>query len=660
MKVLARQLPIAALLALPGALTAYTGFQAGGFFAGTQGFLVVVLAIALVLWVTLAGNPLAGASPALAIAAGALALFAVWVLVSASWSDSPARALLEFDRALLYLLVLVLFGLLPMTPDRLRWIVRGVALAMLALCIAAFVSRTLPDLLPTGEEFNETRLAYPITYSNALGLLAALGAIFALHMTSSEQEPRAVRILAAAAVPVFAVTAYLTFSRGGIAAGAIGVLFYLVLGVPRLILTGLVTVVPATVVALTAAYRAGALAASDVTTATAVAQGQRVAHTVALCAVGAAIARALLLLVDDLVVRRSRWLPRPVVVAAVTLALAGAGLAFVSVGGPGYMQRQYELFVQRPSVTETGDARDRLLAASSNGRIDFWKRGVRSFESERFHGHGAGSYQLLWNRDRPYFFQLVDGHSLYVESLAELGAVGFGLLVVALLALLWGIVRRIRGPDRALFVCVLAATATWALRAGLDWDWEMPVLTLWVFAIGGATLATPVGPGQRGRPATARTQGRLLRVVVAVGLLVLAVTPARVALSQRHLNESVSAFARGDCPSTVNQALASIDAIAVRPEPYELLGYCDVRLGAPALGVRAMNSAVTRDPGNWQYRYGLALVRAAAGLDPRPAARRALQLNPREPLAQEAVRAFDTSNRRLWRARALSSELPST
>ena len=43
--------------------------------------------------------------------AGALALFVVWTLLSGGWSDAPARALVEFDRALLYLLMLVFIGL---------------------------------------------------------------------------------------------------------------------------------------------------------------------------------------------------------------------------------------------------------------------------------------------------------------------------------------------------------------------------------------------------------------------------------------------------------------------------------------------------------------------------------------------------------------------
>src|SRR4051794_4938833 len=91
----ARSAALGGLLLLPGVLTVYTAFHGGGFFAGTQGGLAVVLALLLLLRITLAEHPFAGAGRLLAVTAGCLALFAAWALLSASWSDAPARALLE-------------------------------------------------------------------------------------------------------------------------------------------------------------------------------------------------------------------------------------------------------------------------------------------------------------------------------------------------------------------------------------------------------------------------------------------------------------------------------------------------------------------------------------------------------------------------------------
>src|SRR4051795_301411 len=97
-------------LTLPGVVTAWLGFRAGGFFPGQVGLVATVLALLLVLRITVAQRPFEGWSPALALGSGALAGLAVWTLASSAWSDAPARALSEFDRTLLYGLVLVLTG----------------------------------------------------------------------------------------------------------------------------------------------------------------------------------------------------------------------------------------------------------------------------------------------------------------------------------------------------------------------------------------------------------------------------------------------------------------------------------------------------------------------------------------------------------------------
>ena len=65
-----------------------------------------------------------------------------------------------------------------------------------------------------------------------------------------------------------------------------------------------------------------------------------------------------------------------------------------------------------------------------------------------------------------------------------------------------------------------------------------------------------------------------------------------------------------------------------------------------------MKRAVHYDPGNWETYYALALAQAAAGIDPRPAAARALRMNPLEPLTQQEVREFRTSSPTEWVKRA--------
>jgi len=170
-------------------------------------------------------------------------------------------------------------------------------------------------------------------------------------------------------------------------------------------------------------------------------------------------------------------------------------------------------------------------------------------------------------------------------------------------------------------------------------------VTLPVLALGAAALAT-------GGPATIRAfqpavMTRIAAVLCVAGLLL--ILPARIALSQVRFDSGQRAYERGDCVTASESARRSIAVLANRPEPFAILGRCDARRGRADSGVRRMRSAVERDPDNWHYRYGLALVRARAGLDPRQAAQEALQRNPRSARAQDAVRQFRTADPARWR-----------
>jgi hypothetical protein len=223
-----------------------------------------------------------------------------------------------------------------------------------------------------------------------------------------------------------------------------------------------------------------------------------------------------------------------------------------------------------------------------------------------------------------------------------------------MLAILIVVARRARGPDRAAHGALLAAALAWTVHAGVDWDWELPATTFWLFGLSGFALAAPIDS-----PVSAlAAPGRTARVVAGLGVLAIAVMPVLTAVSQRRLERAVDAFNAGDCATAVDASLSSIDALSIRPEPFALLGYCDIRLGQPQLAVRVMETAVERDPANWEYRYGLAMAQAVAGLDPRPAARRARELSPRETLARDAVERFRGGSRTTWRARALRAPLP--
>jgi O-antigen ligase len=540
--------------------------------------------------------------------------------------------------------------LIPRGRWRIVWITRGLAIGALAVCTVSLITRVLPNVWPTSPGVADNRLSYPVTYWNALGLLAAIGILLALGITSNPRENRLVRAFAAAGVPIAAATLFLTFSRGAIAALAIGLVTFLAIGRSRALIGALFATVPTTAVALLVTYHANLLDSVDPTTPGAIAQGRTVAAGVAAAALAAGLIRAAVRTPKK---NRPEKSPNRFGISARTRAAVVAGvlaaivLAGVAAGGPAWVSRRYDQFISGATIPGT-DFRTRLTNSSSNGRSELWRVGLKAFASEPISGTGAGTYEFSWYRYRKVTMSVVDAHSLYVETLSELGLVGLVLLLGTVVAILATLARRARqraGPNRVIYAALFSAAVAWALHSVVDWDWEMPVVTAWVFAAGGAALAAR-------NPVAHRSPGAGARVPIAVGLLVVAVTPTLLMLSQTHIQRAANAFRAGNCSRAESQALASIDVLALRPEPYQILGYCDISDGRAQDAVAAMKEAVNQEPGSWEYHYGLAIADAYAGIDPRAQMATVLRMDPHDPLVEELRPVLRTGAKTVWLATA--------
>jgi O-antigen ligase len=130
----------------------------------------------------------------------------------------------------------------------------------------------------------------------------------------------------------------------------------------------------------------------------------------------------------------------------------------------------------------------RLVRLQSN-RYDYWRVAVKAFNAEPLRGVGAGGWAVWWLRYRDIDDFAQDAHSLPLQTLAELGLVGLALL----LAFLGGIALAARDAYRAdpsLAAGPIAGFVVWVAHAPLDWDWQMPAVTLIAMVLGGALLAT--------------------------------------------------------------------------------------------------------------------------------------------------------------------------
>ena len=135
-------------------------------------------------------------------------------------------------------------------------------------------------------------------------------------------------------------------------------------------------------------------------------------------------------------------------------------------------------------------------ASSSSYRVEYWRAAIDEAAEHPLLGSGAGSYWLSWREHRTVDLGVRDAHSLYVETLSELGPVGL-VLVVSLVAVpLLATLRRRGDPTSAL---AGAAFAVFAVHAGLDWDWEMPVVTLTALGCAGVALARSSTPPKEER-----------------------------------------------------------------------------------------------------------------------------------------------------------------
>jgi O-antigen ligase len=624
-----------ALMLLPGALVVFMAFNAGGFFPAAPAAAAIVLAQILLVRIVRARDPLEGLTPAALLAIACLGLYAALTLASALWSHSTSRALIEFDRAGMYLLVLVLFATVRASAANLRWLVRGLAVGVWIVCLAGLTSRVAPDVWHTAPDVSNQRLSYPVTYWNALGLLAALGIILTLHLTCTRGEGRLMRVVAAGMLPLLTATLFFTFSRGAIAAGAIGLVVYVLVARPTALVGGLLATVPATAVLIVIAFHANLLDTVDPTTPAAVAQGHRVALAAVVCvAICAALRLLLATRLDDRLhwFAGRRWTSSSGARAAVGGAAAAAIAVVIALGAPHALAQDWNRFFSGVAPRgNQGDLRQRLTDPSNNGRSELWKVALRGFAADPVHGRGAGTYQVLWDRERPHFAYTVNAHSLYLQAMAELGIPGLLLLVGLVATVLVGLARRARGAQRSLYGVLLATSVVWAVHAGVDWDWEMPVVTLPFF------VAAGLGLSGRGASLGRWAHGRVPRIVLAALCLAAVVLPVLLIGSQSRLTEAERALYTSNCSKAAAAAKSSVSWLGARPEPYEILGFCDLQRGLPTPAVAQMRQAVQRDPSSWERYFALALARAAAGVDPRPAAARALQLNPHEPLTQQAV-----------------------
>jgi hypothetical protein len=431
-----------------------------------------------------------------------LALLAVWTALSVTWAPLGSRAEDDAQRMLLYLGAFTAGVALLDQPWVRRQLEPLLALGALVVTGYGLVERLLPGLVELDRSLtSDGRLEQPVTYWNAEGAIAAIGLVLAVRVAGDPRRPRTARSAAAAGGVVLALTTYLTFSRGALAAVGAGLLVLLALAPDgRAQLRAAVVVVGAGALAT--------LVASGLDTVVSLERGDQGDAGDGLVMLGALI--ALCLAAGWLAVRaradeperRRRLTPpvsRPRLIGGLALvAVLGAVLGVALLEG-----------TPKTVSPESGTDPSRLASADSN-RYRYWEVAIDMVGEHPLAGAGSGAFFVNWRRLDDRVDQASDAHSLYLETAAELGLVGLALLA----AFLAGVVAccvRLGRDDPAALAGLAAGGVVWAVHAGLDWDWEMPAVTLPALLLAAAAVAwseqdepqRPLEPLDEARPAGA-------------------------------------------------------------------------------------------------------------------------------------------------------------
>ena len=608
----------------------YLALQGGGYDLIARSELGV-----LAWWIVLLGV-LAGVLPRARfgvsawIAVGLLGCFLAWTWIAAGWTPSVERTLAEAARVATYLGALVL-GLACCRTGNARWLVLGLACSIGLVSFLADLSRLIPSWFPKPADRNfyaESRLSYPFDYSDGVGEFASLGLPLLLY-AAGEARTLAGRALAAAALPTVVLCLALTLSRGGLLAAAIGLAFFFALVPNRLPKLAIGLVAAATSAFVLAELLSNPAVHNGFEAAGAPGQRRTVLLALLAACVVTGLAQAGIALAGRRVAR-PRWLTvsrRGAAITAAGLALAfTAGVVVIFASGASH--HLWTDFKRPAPPAVHGNAYFRLFSLSGSRRYQYWHVALDAYRSHRLKGIGPGTFDLYWAQHQTLGEFIRNAHSLYIETLAELGLIGFVLILGFVLAVLaGGVVRtfRVAASERAVVAAASAGFAGFAAAAFFDWIWQIGVIPIAGMLLAGAALAGSAAPRRRISPERAAI---LLGTIVA---LVAIARPLGVAVQVRSSQKAVQA---GNLTAALADARSaqSFEPSGASPRLQRALV---LEQSGDIAGARgAIAEAQAREPTNWQI--WLVSSRLATEAD-RPAEaladyRRARSLNPKSPL----------------------------
>ena len=408
--------------------------------------------------------------------------FWLWVGLSMIWSISRDATWIEFNRTGGYLAVFAA----GMAIGRYRFSRRLAVFLFLITVTAAAVyglgPKTFPQLIENLD--NLSRIAVPIGYTNAMGLLLAMGYIISIYLSTVRDFHWVLRLFSVLAAPLILTCLFFTNSRGALLALLTGLVIYYVVTPVRLRSFGvmMLSFFPVTLIS-TWSNGQNALMMNSIP----VEERQLAAIPLRLYLLISVITAGAVFSIFIILGGKFKF-PSVIkkiagatilssisisIIVIVTLAISSLP-SFGDWAGDAYQRFRYGM----PSTYGAA----RLLEMSTSGRWLFWEEAMSNFQDNPILGTGGQSFPIvhLMRRENEVFVK--QPHSHPFQLLTELGLVGYiiGMAFIAVsLACCTLLLCKLQNRwDRALAGAILSVIVVYLIHAAYEWDWNLFGLTM--------------------------------------------------------------------------------------------------------------------------------------------------------------------------------------
>ena len=394
-----------------------------------------------------------------AVTVALFAALAALTYASIAWSVQPSDSWVEANRTLSYLAAFgAAVALVRLAPSRWPALVWAVGTVAVVTCGYALLAKVFPASLNASDPFG--RLRVPFSYWNATGLMAVLGLPACLWAGARPGVSRWVRALTVPAIAVLVTVVMLSYSRGALIAGVIGLGCWFAL-VPYRLRATLLLALGAIGGAVATAW---ALKHSAITTGNvALAARTSAGHEFGVVLLGVVAVMAIAGLTAAYGIERiavaepdRRRIGTALIVCLAIVPIVGIGaVAASSRGLTGEISHVWNTLTSPTAPQPSNNAA--RIASLGNSRPLYWSEGLKVGEHALLAGVGAGGFDTARTRYSSSTSAVAHAHSFVIETFADFGLIGLAVMFALLSA--WAVAvgrtlgvgpgRRARAPGDA-------------------------------------------------------------------------------------------------------------------------------------------------------------------------------------------------------------------